>query len=86
MRASRKRYSLQNGSILSRKLIFDDNAIAMRLFGSHHLHLAIVEKELNITAQAIGNEITLVGECTASCSNVTLNCSVFWQSVVYKSP
>tara|TARA_B100000676_G_scaffold312951_1_gene390124 strand:- start:1512 stop:2546 length:1035 start_codon:yes stop_codon:yes gene_type:complete len=63
MRASRKRYSLQNGSILSRKLIFDDNAIAMRLFGSHHLHLAIVEKELNITAQAIGNEITLVGEC-----------------------
>ena len=46
MRASRKRYSLQNGSILSRKLIFDDNAIAMRLFGSHHLHLAIVEKEL----------------------------------------
>lgn len=63
MRASRKRDNLQKNGVVSRKLIFDDNTLAMQLFGSHHLHLAIVEKELNISAQAIGNEITLVGEC-----------------------
>ena len=63
MRVSRKRDNMQNISVISRKLVFDDNALAMQLFGSHHLHLAIVEKELKITAQAIGNEITLIGEC-----------------------
>ena len=63
MRASRKRDSLQTIDVVSRKLVFDDNGLAMQLFGSHHLHLAIVEKELNVTVQAIGNEITLVGEC-----------------------
>ncbi len=63
MRASRKHDSLQSNSVGSRKLIFEDNTLAIQLFGSHHLHLTIVEKELNITIQAVGNEITLIGEC-----------------------
>ena len=63
MRASRKHDSLQSNSVGSRKLIFEDNTLAIQLFGSHHLHLTIVEKELNITVQAVGNEITLIGEC-----------------------
>ena len=63
MRRLSKPNSLQNNGGDSRKLVFEDNALAIQLFGSHHSHLTIVEKELNITAQAIGNEITLIGEC-----------------------
>ncbi len=47
----------------SRKLTFDDNALAQQLFGSHHSHLAIIEQALDVTAQAVGNEVTLIGEC-----------------------
>jgi phosphate starvation-inducible protein PhoH and related proteins len=54
---------LQDNAADSRKLIFDNNSYAMQLFGSHHSHLAIIEKELNITAQAVGNQVTLIGEC-----------------------
>jgi phosphate starvation-inducible PhoH-like protein len=63
MRSPSKPNSLQYDGIDSRKLVFDYNALAIQLLGSHHSHLTIVEKELNVTAQAIGNEITLIGEC-----------------------
>ncbi len=55
--------SLQDNGADSRKLTFDDNGLAMQLFGSHHSHLAIIEKKLGVTAQAMGNEVTLIGEC-----------------------
>jgi len=58
-----KSHSLQDNAADSRKLTFDDNSLAMQLFGSHHAHLAIIEQKLNITAQAVGNEVTLIGEC-----------------------
>ncbi len=54
---------LQDNASDSRKLTFDDNGLAQQLFGSHHSHLAIIEKELGVTAQAVGNEVTLIGEC-----------------------
>ena len=63
MKRLSKPNSLKKNGVDSRKLVFEDNALAIQLFGSHHSHLTIVEKELNITAQAIGNEITLIGEC-----------------------
>ena len=62
MKRLSKPNSLKKNGVDSRKLVFEDNALAIQLFGSHHSHLTIVEKELNITAQAIGNEITLIGE------------------------
>lgn len=63
MRLPSKPNCLQNDGIDSRKLVFEDNTLAIQLFGSHHSHLTIVEKELNVTAQAVGNKITLIGEC-----------------------
>ncbi|MBC8445276.1 MAG: PhoH family protein [Rhodospirillaceae bacterium] len=54
---------LQDSAADNRKLTFENNTLAMQLFGSHHSHLAIIEKILDITAQAIGNEVTLIGEC-----------------------
>lgn len=63
MRSPSKPNCLQNDGVDSRKLVFEDNALAIQLFGSHHSHLTIVEKELNVTAQAVGNKITLIGEC-----------------------
>ncbi len=53
---------VEENSAGSRKLTFDDNGLALQLFGSHHSHLAIIEKNLGVTAQAIGNEVTLLGE------------------------
>ncbi len=43
-------------------LAFDDNALALQLFGSHHSHLARVEKALDVTIHARGNEVTISGE------------------------
>lgn len=54
--------SLQKADQNSRKLVFEDNGLAMQLFGSHHSHLAIIEQALSITAQAVGNEVTLIGD------------------------
>ena len=56
---SKLEHSMEN----NRKLIFDNNSLAIQLFGSHHVHLAIVEKELDVTLQAVGNEVILVGGC-----------------------
>ena len=63
MRLPNKTKCLQNDVVDSRKLVFEDNALAIQLFGFHHSHLTIIEKELNVMAQAVGNEITLIGEC-----------------------
>ena len=57
--------ALSDSASDSRKLTFDDNSLAMQLFGSHHSHLAIIEQNLGVTAQAVGNEVTLIGECDA---------------------
>jgi len=45
----------------SAKLTFDNNGLALQLFGSHHSHLTRIEKTLGIDVHAVGNEVTLFG-------------------------
>jgi phosphate starvation-inducible PhoH-like protein len=54
--------SLRDNGADSRKLTFADNALVMQLFGPHQAHLTIIEQKLDVTAQAVGNELTLIGE------------------------
>ncbi len=42
-------------------MVFDDNRLALQLFGAHHDHLARIERKLAIAIHARGNEITLTG-------------------------
>ena len=42
-------------------MTFRDNSLTMELFGSHHSHLAQVERALNVAIHARGNEVTLSG-------------------------
>jgi phosphate starvation-inducible PhoH-like protein len=44
------------------KLAFDDNALLIQLFGSHHAHLARIEQTLDVSLNARGNEVTVVGD------------------------
>jgi len=60
-----KPHSLQDNAADSRKLAFEDNGLAMQLFGPHQAHLTIIEKKLDVTAQSVGNEVTLIGEAEA---------------------
>jgi len=46
----------------TRHLAFDDNALALQLFGSHHSHLARLEQALDVAIHARGNEVTITGE------------------------
>lgn len=55
----------QAGKTPSAKRVYDDNGLAMQLFGSHHAHLARVEQVLGVTAHARGNEVTFSGESAA---------------------
>ncbi|NQU55960.1 MAG: PhoH family protein [Rhodospirillales bacterium] len=57
--------SLQDNAPDSRKLTFENNGLAMQLFGPHQAHLTIIEQKLDVTAQAVGNEVTLIGEADA---------------------
>jgi phosphate starvation-inducible PhoH-like protein len=40
---------------------FDDNQLAMTLFGRHSEHLALIERRLNVAADQRGNQVTLEG-------------------------
>lgn len=46
----------------SRKLTFDDNALAQQLFGPHQDHLKRIEDALGVALQDVGNEVTVLGE------------------------
>lgn len=52
---------------------FEDNSLAIALFGSHHSHLARVEQKLDVTIHARGNELTISG----SVEDVNATCQVF---------
>ena len=53
-------------------LEFEDNRLAMQLFGAHHSHLARIEQKLDIIMDARGNQVTLSGseEAVAAGSKV----------------
>ena len=40
---------------------YDDNSLAISLFGSHHTHLARVEQKLDVIIHARGNKLTISG-------------------------
>jgi phosphate starvation-inducible PhoH-like protein len=42
-------------------LEFDDNRLALQLFGSHHSHLARIERKLDVKIDARGNQLRLTG-------------------------
>jgi phosphate starvation-inducible PhoH-like protein len=42
-------------------LEFEDNRLALQLFGAHHSHLARIEQKLDIVMDARGNQVTLSG-------------------------
>jgi len=42
-------------------LDFEDNRLALQLFGAHHSHLARIEQKLDIVMDARGNQVTLSG-------------------------
>jgi phosphate starvation-inducible PhoH-like protein len=44
------------------KLTFDDNALALQLFGPHNENLKRVERALGVSLQDVGNEVTVLGE------------------------
>ena len=44
------------------KLEFDDNTLLIQLFGSHHAHLARIEQALDVSLNARGNILTVVGD------------------------
>ncbi|MDH5747763.1 MAG: PhoH family protein [Rhodospirillales bacterium] len=44
-----------------RVLQFDDNSLALQLFGSHHSHLARIEQVLEVVLNARGNQVTITG-------------------------
>ena len=43
-------------------LVFEDNRLALELFGSHHSHLARIEQALDVAVHARGNEVTITGD------------------------
>jgi phosphate starvation-inducible PhoH-like protein len=44
------------------RLEFDDNALLIQLFGSHHAHLARIEQALDVSLNARGNVLTVAGD------------------------
>lgn len=44
---------------------FEDNGLAMQLFGPHHSHISLIENELDIDIHTRGNEVKITGEATA---------------------
>jgi phosphate starvation-inducible PhoH-like protein len=46
-------------------MAFSDNRLAMQLFGSHHNHLARIERTLNVVIDSRGNEIAISGTAEA---------------------
>jgi len=66
-RASAKRPSRPNGAKGNRvrsqsaERVFQDNGLAIELFGAHHAHLARIEQALGVQLLARGNELTITG-------------------------
>jgi len=60
-----KPHSLHEAAGDGVNLTFDNNGLALQLFGSHHSNLARIEARLGISVHAVGNEITLYGETAA---------------------
>ncbi len=49
----------------SAELVFADNGLALQLFGSHHQNLARIEQKMDVSINARGNEVTIIGEADA---------------------
>jgi len=66
-RASAKKPSRPNGGkggrvrSASAERVFQDNGLAIELFGPHHAHLARIEQVLGVQLLARGNELTIAG-------------------------
>ncbi len=45
----------------TRKMAYDDNGLALQLFGAHHAHLALIEQKLAVTINARGNTLSITG-------------------------
>jgi phosphate starvation-inducible PhoH-like protein len=46
---------------VSAPMQFEDNRLALQLFGSHHSHLARIEQKLDVNINARGNTVTITG-------------------------
>jgi phosphate starvation-inducible PhoH-like protein len=49
------------GAVTTLPLEFDDNALVLQLFGSHHGNLVRIEKKLDVFIDARGNQVTIAG-------------------------
>ena len=61
-------------SVITAPLQFDDNRLAIQLFGSHHSHLARIEQKLDIEINARGNTVSISGPAEsvdAACTVLT---------------
>ena len=47
------------------QMTFDDNALVLQLFGSHHRNLARIEQKMDVAINARGNEVTITGDADA---------------------
>ena len=47
------------------EMTFDNNGLALQLFGSHHRNLARIEQKMDVAINARGNEVTITGDADA---------------------
>jgi len=47
---------------MNAEMTFDNNALALQLFGSHHRNLARIEQKMEVAINARGNEVTITGD------------------------
>ncbi|MBL8667591.1 MAG: PhoH family protein [Rhodospirillales bacterium] len=52
--------SVSGGGTLHKQ--FDDNRLALQLFGAHHSHLARIEQQLDVSIHSRGNQLTIDGD------------------------
>ena len=50
---------------MNAEMTFDDNALVLQLFGSHHRNLARIEQKMEVAINARGNEVTISGDADA---------------------
>ncbi len=50
---------------MNAEMTFDDNALALQLFGSHHRNLARIEQKMDVAINARGNEVIISGDADA---------------------
>ena len=61
-------------TVVTAPLQFEDNQLAIQLFGSHHSHLARIEKKLDVVISARGNTVSITGPAEsvdAACTVLT---------------